>query len=198
MGTGGTGGPTLRRDARENVAKLTHAAVQVFRAHGLGAPLEEVARTAGVSTGTLYNRFGTREALIDAVVPIIAAEQMATIATEARTISDPWRRFRFYLTSLLELQATLPALDDIMARRYPGSEQLARLCDEAVAYASSFLEAAQEDGSLRDDFGPADLVAIFLANSGILRSDLKADPDAWRRHVGFVLDGLRVAPRPRP
>ncbi|MGW0217550.1 TetR/AcrR family transcriptional regulator [Micromonospora chokoriensis] len=198
METGGTGRSTLRRDARENLAKLTNAAVEVFRTQGLGAPLEEVARTAGVSTGTLYNRFGSREALIDAAVPIIAAEQMATIAAEAQAIPDPWSRFRSYLTSLLELQATLPALDDIMARRYPGSEQLARLCDEAVVHASSFLEAAQKDGSLRDDFGPADLTAIFLASSGILRSDPKADTGVWRRHIGFVLDGLRVDPHRRP
>ncbi len=35
----------------------------------MDAPLEEIAATAGVSAGTLYNRFGGRDALIDAVMP---------------------------------------------------------------------------------------------------------------------------------
>ncbi|MEU0358086.1 TetR/AcrR family transcriptional regulator [Streptomyces cyaneofuscatus] len=59
----------LRRDARDNVAKLRAAALEVFTAKGLGAPLEETAKAAGVSVGTLYNRFGPREALIDSVIP---------------------------------------------------------------------------------------------------------------------------------
>src|SRR3712207_6085981 len=66
---------SLRRDARDNVAKLRSAALQVFSAKGLGAPLEEIARAAGVSVGTLYNRFHTREDLIDSVVPEIASSR---------------------------------------------------------------------------------------------------------------------------
>jgi len=185
----------LRRDARENVRKLTDAAIQVFQAQGLGAPLDEVARTAGVSNGTLYNRFGSREALIDAVVPILAADEFARIAAEAQTQPDPWTRFRSYVTGLLEFQAGCLVLDDIIARRYPGSQELTDLCDTASRHAAILLEAAQADGSLRDDFRPADLTAIFLANSGIVRTHPHTDDNAWRRHIGYVFDGLRVGAR---
>jgi AcrR family transcriptional regulator len=186
------GKPILRRDARENIKKLTDAAIQVFLAQGLGAPLDEVARTAGVSNGTLYNRFGNREALIDAVVPIIAADEFARIAAEAQAQPDPWTRFQRYITGLLEFQAGCLVLDDIVARRYPGSQELTTLCDAASRHAATLIEAAQADGSLRDDFRPADLTAIFLANSGIVRTRLHTDGDAWRRHIGFVFDGLRA------
>jgi len=186
------GKPTLRRDARENIKKLTDAAIQVFQAQGLGAPLDEVARTAGVSNGTLYNRFGNREALIDAVVPIIAAEQFARIAAEAQTKPDPWTRFHSYVISLLEFQAGCLVLDDIIARRYPDSQELSNLCDTARRHALALMHAAQADGSLRGDFRPADLTALFLANSGIVRMHLHTDEDAWRRHIGFVFDGLRT------
>jgi AcrR family transcriptional regulator len=187
--------PALRRDARQNVEKLTAAAVTVFQELGFQAPLEEVARAAGVSIGTLYNRFGTREALIAAAAPVIAADLPGKFAVEARAQPDPWSRFSFYVTRLVELQATSPPVDDIMARRYPGSPELSHQCDVALRHATRFIEEAQADGSLRADFRPADLTALFLATSGILRADTPGAEDAWRRHLGFLLDGLRAGPR---
>ncbi|GAA1007394.1 hypothetical protein Aple_018210 [Acrocarpospora pleiomorpha] len=192
-----SGKPALRRDARENLERLTAAAVKVFLAQGFCAPLEEVARAAGVSIGTLYNRFGTREALIDAVVPVIAADRTGKLAAEAQAQPDSWSRFRFYVTRLLELQAASPPVDDIMARRYPGSQELTNQCDHALAHATRFIEAAQADGRLRGDFRIADLTAMFLANSGILRAATTVEDDAWRRHLEFVLDGLHVDPASR-
>ena len=176
----------LRRDARQNVEKLTAAAVTVFRDQGFHAPLEEVARTAGVSIGTLYNRFGTREALIEVAAPVIAADHPGRLAAEAQAQPDPWARFVFYVTALMELQAASPPVDDIMARRYPESEQLAHQCEVAMRHARRFIEEAQAASHLRADFGPADLLTLFRAGSGI------AGDDAWRRHLGFLLDGLRV------
>jgi AcrR family transcriptional regulator len=179
----------LRRDARENVAKLTDAATRVFVAQGLGAPLDEVARAAGVSTGTLYNRFGSREALIDAVAPAIVAGRLAAIAAEAEREPDPWQTFRRYVTGLLELQVECPALDDIITRRFPDSRELTHLCDAATSKATDYLGAAQAAGAARADVGAGDVTALFAASSGILRA---TDPEAARRHVAFVLDGLRA------
>ncbi len=182
----------LRRDARQNVEKLTEAAVAVFREQGFQAPLDEVARAAGVSIGTLYNRFGSREALIDAAAPAIAAERTDRLAAAAEAQPDPWSRFRYYVTGLLEMQAASPPVDDIMARRYPGSATLTRHCDNAVRHATRFIAAAHADGSLRPDFQPADLTTVFLANSGILRGCTGVPAGAWRRHLEFLLDGLRT------
>jgi AcrR family transcriptional regulator len=182
----------LRRDARQNVEKLTAAAVQVFREQGFQAPLDAVAQAAGVSIGTLYNRFGSREALIDAAAPAIAAERTDRLAADAAARPDPWARFRHYVTGLLELQAASPPVDDIMARRFPGSATLTRQCDHALRHATRFITEAQADGSLRPDFQPADLTALFLATSGILRGCTEGPPDAWRRHLDFLLDGLRA------
>ena len=186
----------LRRDARENVEKLTAAAVEVFREQGFHAPLDEVARAAGVSIGTLYNRFGSREALIDAAAPVIAAERTDRLAADAQAQPDPWRRFRHYVTGLLELQAASPPVDDMMVRRYPESTTLTRQCDNALRHATRFIAAAHADGSLRPDFQPADLTALFLATSGILRGCTGVPADAWRRHLEFLLDGLRTGARP--
>ncbi|MFC7531981.1 TetR/AcrR family transcriptional regulator [Actinoplanes sp. GCM10030250] len=182
----------LRRDARRNVEKLTAAAVEVFLDQGFQAPLETVAQAAGVSIGTLYNRFGTREALIEAAAPAIAAICTEALAAEAQAQPDPWQQFRHYVTGLLEKQLASPPVDDVMARRFPGSPRLSQQCDNAIRHATHFIEQAQAAGSLRPDFRPADLTALFLANSGIARASTPVAEDAWRRHLAFFLDGLRV------
>ncbi|MBB2948276.1 AcrR family transcriptional regulator [Actinoplanes lutulentus] len=185
----------LRRDAQQNVTKLTAAAVTVFRQQGFQAPLEAVAQEAGVSIGTLYNRIGrdgTRETLIEAAAPVIAAERTDQLAAEARSRPDPWARFEHYVTALLDSQAASPPVDDIMARRLPESSQLTEQCEHALRHAGRFIAEAQADGSLRPDFRVEDLTVLFQASSGILRASAPPCADAWRRHLRFVLDGLRT------
>ena len=58
----------LRKDAAQHREQLLAAAVQVFDEQGLNASVTEIARVAGVGIGTLYRRFPTKEALIDALV----------------------------------------------------------------------------------------------------------------------------------
>ena len=58
----------LRRDAQRNRDAIVEAARQVFCDHGLEAPLEQIARQAGVGIATLYRRFPNRAALLDAVL----------------------------------------------------------------------------------------------------------------------------------
>src|ERR1035437_7005847 len=54
----------LRADARRNRDALLVVAASHFAEQGVEAPLEEIARRAGVGIGTLYRHFPTRDALI--------------------------------------------------------------------------------------------------------------------------------------
>ena len=121
MSTAESGGraPSLRRDARDNLVKLQAAAVEVFQEDGLGAPLESVAKRAGVSIGTLYNRFGSREALIDASVGGLAAARLDDAVERAGAIRDPWGRFASFVTQLTELQATWPVVSERVRAQVP-------------------------------------------------------------------------------
>ncbi|HEY1704146.1 MAG TPA: helix-turn-helix domain-containing protein, partial [Trebonia sp.] len=67
-GEGLAGERPLRADARRNIEKVMEAAAEAFARDGLDVPLEDIARSAGVRAGTIYNRFGGREGLLDAVV----------------------------------------------------------------------------------------------------------------------------------
>ena len=58
----------MRADARRNRDLIVETARTVFKAQGYDAPLDLIAKQAGVGPGTLYRHFPTREDLIDAVL----------------------------------------------------------------------------------------------------------------------------------
>ncbi|WP_328611512.1 TetR/AcrR family transcriptional regulator [Amycolatopsis sp. NBC_00345] len=57
----------LRADARDNHALLLAAAKEVFAEDGPGAPLDRVARRAGIGNATMYRHFPNRRELLAAV-----------------------------------------------------------------------------------------------------------------------------------
>jgi AcrR family transcriptional regulator len=182
----------LRRDAARNVERLKTAAIDVFREVGLHAPLEEIARRAGVSVGTIYNRFGSREALIDAVVPAVATAKIDAVRATALAASDPWERFARYIEGMCALQAEDPALSDVIARAYPdGATELARVCTASLRDAATLIDEAHAAGVLRAGFTAADLPALLIANRALVGTP-ELDPGAWRRMLAVVLDGLRT------
>lgn len=181
----------LRADAARNRDKLVACAVQVFGERGLDAPLEEIARRAKVSIGTLYNHFPTRQALVDAILPerLAALEQ---IAAEALADPDPWDGLVRFLNGVFELQAHDHGLNDALARRFPDDSAVGAACRSGFAQADLIIERARRSGRLRPDFDTRDLVTLMWAMSQVIRESMEVAPEAWRRHLAFVIDGLRA------
>src|SRR5260370_16247089 len=82
--------PKMRADARRSRARLLEAATAAFAENGADAPLDDIARRAGVGIGTLYRHFPTRVDLQAAVfrsqvksVCDTADDLMVTVAPEA-------------------------------------------------------------------------------------------------------------------
>ena len=76
----------MRSDAQKNRERLLVAAGQVFEEKGLEASVADVARVAGVGMGTLYRRFPSKEALIEALVSEVLE---ATIAMAREAAARP-------------------------------------------------------------------------------------------------------------
>ncbi|GAA1069789.1 helix-turn-helix domain-containing protein [Kitasatospora nipponensis] len=93
------GGPRLRVDARRNLESVLRAAREVFGELGYDAPMEEVARRAGVGVGTVYRRFPSKEVLVQR----IAAEEVAWLTARAREAlygpAGPWEALAAYLAT---------------------------------------------------------------------------------------------------
>lgn len=191
----------LRADARRNRAALLSTARAVFAERGLDAPLEQIARRAGVGIGTLYRRFPTRAQLIEAVFTDRMAAYVAAAETAAAD-SDPWPAFRHYVLTVLSLQAEDLALADLLVTTSaaPGSE-VERLRARAYRAVLRLIARAKATGQLRADFTHQDLVLILMANAGLVHRTAAAAPSSWRRHCAFLLDGLQAGaatPAPNP
>lgn len=125
-------GTSLRADAARNVAQIRAAALSAFRGRGLSTPLEEIAAAAGVSKATIYNRFGGRQGLIDAVIAELVATEMYAALDKARLVEDPWERIATYVTDRRDLQYREPAAIDALLMTYPDSEPLVALAKAAT------------------------------------------------------------------
>src|ERR1700690_1382848 len=75
-------GRPRRADARRNYGQLVEQARIAFAEFGVDASLDEIARRAGVASGTLYRHFPTRLDLIEAVL----AGQIAELAGLGRVL----------------------------------------------------------------------------------------------------------------
>jgi AcrR family transcriptional regulator len=184
--------PRLRADARRNVEGIRTAALDVFRAHGLNSPLDEVARAAGVSKGTIYHRFGGRQGLIDSVVEELVAERIRGIIIAVSAIEDPVERFESYLRQIWLLQYDEPAANDVLLRALPGSAPIAALCEHASKVAGGFLDAAQATGTIRDDLTPEDVDLLIWERGIIARACDQQHRDGFIRSFEHTLRGLRA------
>jgi AcrR family transcriptional regulator len=185
-----------RADAQRNRDKLLAAARATFTEDGLDAPLDDIAKRAGVGNATLYRHFPTRDDLITAVFIERAAENIAR-AERALQHDDPWAGFAEYVLDTCREQA---ADADIVAAQHP-SRELKRLRTRAYNAVNELIERAKTNGTLRADFTPEDVVLLLLATAGILRRTGTTAPEMTDRFLALALDGLRAegaTPAPPP
>ncbi len=194
-----TSPPRLRADARRNRDTLVATARALFAERGLDVPADEIARRAGVGTGTLYRHFATREDLVTAVFLGQVAENVAAVE-RALQDDDPWRGFARYVRATALSQATDRAMADLVAIGHPGRELRALQARGYRAF-SQLVARAQAAGSLRADFTPEDLILLYMAVAGITRYAGPSAPAAVERFIALALDGYRAqaaTPAPPP
>ncbi|MGQ7787181.1 TetR/AcrR family transcriptional regulator [Nesterenkonia sp. K-15-9-6] len=184
------GASSLRSDARRNVDRILHAAVQVFREHGFSASLEEVAAAAGVSKATIFNRLGGRVGLIDAVIDDVAAAELQAVIEDARCVASVRDRIRHYIAALRDLQYRLPAVNDVLLQEYRESEPLMALCHAGAAFHDSLVTQGHAAGVLAHDVTPADFQALARDNALALKYGGRPPRADYDRRTAFVLDGI--------
>jgi AcrR family transcriptional regulator len=179
-----------RSDALRNRERLLCAAHEVFAEHGVDASVQDIVRRAGVGVGTLYRHFPTREDLVAAIFDEHIGE-LATVARETIAIDDGTARLRTFLERAIELRRRDPFLKQLFIRYPQNDPRLSDARAEIRELLEELLELARLESELRADFTVADLVTVFWSLGPVLDATEQVAPDAWRRHLGFVLDGLR-------
>ena len=79
----------LRADAARNAERILRAAREIYGEFGPEAPIEAIARRAGVGERTLYRRFPTKAELIRAALDQCIAEDLTPTIEAVRGAADP-------------------------------------------------------------------------------------------------------------
>ena len=181
----------MRADAQRNHQRLLAEARAVFAQCGAEASLEEIARRAGVGSGTLYRHFPTREALLDAVLSDWVAS-MGKERDELLTRLPPTEALHAWFRSYLARVTLYRGLAAALAVSMQESSSALYGCGQTIkTIAESILVHAQNAGEIRADVNAPDLLklvkGITLAAESTGEGDTLID-----RLLGLVMDGLRV------
>lgn len=150
-----------RADAVRNRAKVLEVAAQVFATEGLSVPVHEIARRAGVGTGTVSRHFPTKEDLFTAILLDRMAELTRT-ADELAHRHDPATAFFELFAVVVREGARHLGLAEALAGN--GYDM------DAIGLAAGFdvsgrlhalLVAAQRAGTIRPDVSFGDVKALM-------------------------------------
>jgi AcrR family transcriptional regulator len=94
----------MRADAQRNRARVLEEATAAFADEGLSVPVAEIARRAGVGTGTVSRHFPTKESLYEAIV-LSRVEEIVGRAHQLIATRDPGAAFFEYFAYMVEQAA---------------------------------------------------------------------------------------------
>ncbi|MGW3342684.1 TetR/AcrR family transcriptional regulator [Nonomuraea rubra] len=201
----------MRADAQRNRDLLVAAAAQVFAERGADAPLDDVARRAGVGNATLYRHFPTRSDLLLAVYADEVSQLCASAETLREEASSPrealheWLRlFMDHVEGKRDLaladtaqvaerrDLTLTDTAQVVGRRdlaLAEAAQAAGKADPALATADTAQVAGKRDLALADaaqaagqpDSAPATADMAHAAGEGDLVLDDTGQVAGWHR-----------------
>jgi len=179
-----------RADSLRNRDLLLTAAKAAFTQTSADAPLEDIARRAGVGIGTLYRHFPTREALIAAVY----AREVGQLAASADALlaeRSAGEALEAWLNLLIDYMATkrvvAPAL---RADPGEGSRVYASSGAAILPTLERLTKAAHAAGDIRTDIGFDDILRMM---SGLSVGYEQPGWDAGaRRLLGVMMAGLRA------
>ena len=202
--------PKFQRRAEDRPREICAAALEVFAEKGFAAAkLDEIARRAGVSKGTLYLYFKDKEELFRAVVRDTVAPNVEAVKQAVAAADLPFARIvPMFLARFADLAAHLPvgAVAKMVIGESRNFPELAKVWHDqvagpAIAMLAGLIEKAQQKGEVRPGdprlhafslMGPMLMGVIYretLQPSGAAEIDIAA---LARQHAETVLAGLLV------
>ena len=187
----------LRADAERNRQRLLISAKELFAERGVDVTLDEIARHAGVGTGTAYRRFPNKDALIEALMADRIGE-LAAIAEECLEDPDPWRGLAGYFERALALQASDRGLKDVLFSPGRGRDRVAHARRSLAPIVTRLVRRAVDAGVVRGDIATSDVPVINFMLNTVVDFGRDVEPELYRRYLTIVLDGLRPREDPTP
>lgn len=180
-----------RADSRRKRRRLLAAAKVMVAEQGLDISSAELAARAEVGVGTLYRRFGSKEALLKATLLDVMLESNAA-ADRAVAGTEPVRDLEEFLAALVEQWVSNRGLAEFIANSdvYHSDVFVPHVTKIRDALAE-LTARAQRVGSIREDVTWRDILALVqAAASPVDVLGIMGTPAHWRRSLTVMLDGL--------
>ncbi len=162
-----------RADARRNYTRILAVAEEEVAAHGAGASLEQIARTAGVGSATVRRHFPTRRALLEAV----SRERIEALCVRAHDVTgrgDSRSALLEWLSDVVAYCVSARGLAAALAYDGPVHENS---CSAALEEAAGpLLHRAERDGAVATGVTVTDLIALAVGIA--LATEHHPDPAA--------------------
>ncbi len=181
----------LRADAARNAERILRAARAVYGELGPDAPIEAVARRAGVGERTLYRRFPAKADLVRAALDQGIAEDLTPAIEAARRVNDPLRG----LNQLIEAAIGLGARErHLLTAAHRAGSLTADISDSLDQALHELVGRGQQAGLVRADLVADDLPRLIAMLYAVLPT-MDSDSDGWRRYVALILDAISTTER---
>lgn len=182
-----------RADARRNRERVLAAASAAFAEDGFDVGVAEIARRAGVGTGTLFRHFPTKLELEVAVILERATGMREALDLESALADpDPWRAFEGLMTRAVEMTASDRCLGQAIKPELLRDPRLEQLRVEVFSGFEAVLSRGRDAGVIRRDLAAEDLPVLTAAICSTMERFGDSNPELWRRYLGVVLDGVRA------
>jgi AcrR family transcriptional regulator len=181
-----------RADSRRKRLRLLAATRDAVAEQGLSVAAADIAERAEVGIGTLYRRFGSKEALIELVL-LDSIDGVSTAAQRALDHEDPVSGLTTLLSVLAEGQVGNRGLREYtMGFGGERSENVREHTHALRGALEKLVQRAQRSGAIRDDVTWRD-VAVLAEAAATSGTYLGIAPEAeqWRRTLAVIMDGLR-------
>jgi AcrR family transcriptional regulator len=187
----------LRSDARDNRERILDAARGAFAGAGLGVPMREIARSAGIGPATLYRHFPTKETL---VVEAFAGQMRIChdVVDEGLADPDPWHGFCHVVERICDVHARDRGFTAAFMSAFPHAVDFAALREEVLFSIAELARRAKDAGRLRPDFVVEDLILMIMANRGIRAASPAARVAASRRFAALAIQSFSASPQAVP
>jgi AcrR family transcriptional regulator len=189
---GGAG--VQRADARRNRARILAVAIDAFAREGLGVSIQEIARRAGVSTGTVSRHFPAKDDLYAAIVLDRAESLVATARALAETQPPGAAFYQFIDVMAVEGARNRGIGDALTGAGFDIQAAAGRADQDLMGMWSSLLASAQAAGEVRADITVDDVKTLVMGCCKASK-DPDASQAATRRLVSVVAAGLRPTPK---
>lgn len=185
--------------------QLHQAAHQLFSSNGLGVPLADIAKAAGVGVATLYRRYRDKDVLILEVYrePMAFAERLAE---EANDFQDAWEGLVHFLHSTTEQFMVDRGMRELILGGYVGGvgwsrgsthgeliDALDTLERRVTAQLEHLVARAIEQKAVRADFEPTDVLLMSAMAHAAAPVKASGWPVTGQRALQLLIEGIRPA-----